>query len=88
MSQRAKQELKTWMNIKIERMTALKEKFGYVPCEYCGKPVIYGSELYAPEAHHWSFNRRENYPDNCRILHKVCNQEVSDKNIKDVPSLL
>lgn len=88
MSAKTKAELEIWMPIKKDRMEKLRDKFGVVICELCGKPIDYNSELYYPEAHHNDHNRRNNTPDNCRILHRVCNQRVEDENIKDVPSRL
>jgi hypothetical protein len=89
MSERAKQEMKTWMRIKKERMANLNEKFGYVPCEYCKIATDSFSEIYTPEAHHNDQNRRNCTAENARILHRYCNQLIEDKNIKElVPSLL
>ncbi len=88
MSNKAKAELTTWTTVKVARMLALEEKFGYIPCEYCHKSVNTSSELFFPEGHHNNHNRRDNSFQNCRIIHRVCNQEIEDKNIRDVPSLL
>jgi len=89
MSNRAKQELKIWMGIKKERINQLIDKFGFVPCEHCMQPTTYnGSELNYPEAHHNDHNRRNNTFENCRILHRVCNQQIEIEHVKDVPSLL
>ncbi len=88
MSNRAKDELTIWMVIKHDRMMALLRKFGFIPCEYCKESVNTNSELYCPEAHHNNHDRRDNSFQNARILHRVCNQLIEDKNIKDVPSLL
>lgn len=88
MSDKAKEELKIWLKVKAERIRQLQEKFGYIPCEFCHQRIDSNSELYKAEGHHNNFNRRENTLGNCRVLHRVCNQLVSDNNIKDVPSLL
>ena len=88
MSERAKREQKVWLDIKVKRMIALHEKFGFIPCEYCKKAVDGYSQLYTPEAHHNDGDRRNNTAKNCRILHRYCNQIVEDRNVKDVPSLL
>jgi hypothetical protein len=88
-SKRAKVEMKTWIQIKKERMANLNEKFGYVPCEYCKIATDSFSEIYTPEAHHNDQNRRNCTAENARILHRYCNQLIEDKNIKElVPSLL
>lgn len=88
-SKRAKVEMKTWIQIKKERMANLNEKFGYVPCEYCKIATDPTYPMYIPEAHHNDQNRRNCVPENARILHKYCNQLIEDKNIKGlVPSLL
>ena len=88
MSSKAQKELKIWLAIKNLRIILLQRKLGYLPCEYCGNKIINGSELYRPEGHHNNHNRRDNTLDNCRILHRMCNQVIEDKNIKDVPSML
>ncbi len=88
MSNKAKEELKIWRGIKHQRMEALQLKFGYVPCEHCKQPTDNFSPFNYPEGHHNNYNRRDNTLANCRILHRTCNQLVSDRNIKDVPSLL
>ena len=84
MSKKAKAELRVWNKVKGERIKLLEEKFGgYAPCELC-KVVTTGQA----EGHHNDHDRRNNELENCRILHRVCNQRVEDENIKDVPSLL
>ncbi len=88
MSDMAKIEMAIWEAVKKERMAALQEKYRYVPCELCLGATNTSSELWVPEAHHLDGNRRHNLSSNCRILHRVCNQRIEDKNIKDVPSLL
>jgi hypothetical protein len=89
MSDKAKIELRIWMAIKKERIRLLLEKYGYVPCEYCKLKTSADSEITLPEAHHNDQNRRNNTPENCRILHRHCNQLIEDKGIKSlVPSLL
>jgi len=88
MSQRTKDELIIWRNVKLERMQKLIDKFGFIPCEYCGKPIVSNSEIFCAEGHHNNHNRRDNTFENCRILHRLCNQLIEDKNIKDVKSLL
>ena len=88
MSRKASTELGVWLKVKRSRMESLHDKFGYIPCEYCLKSISYSTELFYPEGHHNDHNRRNNSPSNCRILHRVCNQAIEDKNIKDVPSLL
>ncbi len=89
MSDKAKAENKVWQKIKKERMEALREKFGFVPCELCLKPTNSASEIDYPEAHHENGKRRgeNNNPANCRILHRTCNQWL-EENFRSVPSLL
>jgi hypothetical protein len=88
MSVKAKGELKAWLKIKTERMLLLREKFSYLPCEYCHRRINEHSELYCAEGHHNNGNRRQNDFQNRRIVHRVCNQIIEDKNIKDIPSML
>lgn len=88
MSSRTKLEMAIWRTVKEARILALESKLGYIPCEYCGKVIINESELWCAEGHHNDHNRRHNFPNNCRILHRICNQQIEDRNIKDVPSLL
>lgn len=87
-STKSKVALRKWLTIKALRIIALQDKYGYVPCEYCHVPIFTGNELLTPEGHHNDGNRRHNYPDNCRILHRMCNQLMEDNNIKNVESLL
>ncbi len=87
-SSKARAELQVWLKVKRQRMAQLGEKFGYVLCEYCAKPINSNSELYSAEGHHNDHNRRNNTFENCRILHRVCNQRIEDLNVKDVPDLL
>ncbi len=88
MSDKAKRELEVWLKVKAERIQKLYDKFGYVPCEYCKKRIIDGSELYGAEAHHNNKNRRDNTLLNCRVCHSVCHAYIHDHNIKDVKSSL
>ena len=88
MSIRAHTELEIWLAVKEARMFVLQDRFGYIPCEYCQKPINYSSELFYPEGHHLDHNRRHNEPTNCRIVHRACNQFIEDKNVRDVVSLL
>lgn len=87
-SKKARINIDIWREVKDARKLALDAKFGYIPCELCGGPTSENNELYYPEGHHNDHNRNHNYPSNCRILHRVCNQRIEDENIKDVPSLL
>lgn len=87
MSDKAKEELQFWLKVKAKRVKLLMNRYGYIPCEYCLKPIGAG-EIFSPEGHHNNRNRRDNSPENCRILHRVCNQKIEDLNIRDVPSLL
>lgn len=88
MSKKTKKELATWALVKTERIQKLREKYGYTPCEYCLKPIQSGSDLFCAEGHHNNHDRRQNEFENCRILHRVCNQRIEDLNVRDVPSLL
>ncbi len=88
MSKKAKIELKITQAIKKERMRLLKEKFGIVPCELCKIATVPHSLLLKAEYHHNDHDRRNNTLENCRILHRTCNQRVEDENIKNVKSLL
>ena len=85
-SKRAKKEAVIWGRVKKERIERLRDKFGYVPCEYCFGKV--GVGLLTPEGHHNNHRRRDNSAANCRILHRYCNQKIEDLNVKDVLSLL
>ena len=85
-SKRAKEELKIWLGVKKERIERIREKFGYLICEYCLKPIREGDEI---DGHHNNHRRRENDFGNCRITHAYCNRIlIEDNNIKNVPSLL
>ncbi len=90
MSNKAKEELKTWLGIKAGRIQKLQDKFDYIPCEYCFGTIynLGAGSSFSAEAHHNDGNRRHNIPSNCRIVHRYCNQLIEDKNIKDMPSLL
>ena len=87
-SKKATTEMHIWSSVKKSRMLALQDKFEFIPCEHCQKPISYSSELFYPEGHHNDHNRRHNFPSNCRILHRVCNQLIEDENIQYIPSLL
>lgn len=88
MSERTKKELVIWRKVKRERIQLLIDKFGYIPCEFCKRPISSGSEIYCLEGHHNNHNRRQNVLENCRITHRICNQEIERLHVKDVPSLL
>lgn len=88
MSDRAKAELKIWRKVLARREELPAEKYGFVPCEYCQVPIHETSELYCAEGHHNNHNRRDNTLENCRITHRVCNQLIEVRHIKDVPSML
>lgn len=88
MSDKTKEELKIWRDIKHQRMQALELKFGYMPCEYCNQPTDNFSPFNYPEGHHNNHDRRDNRFENCRVVHRVCNSLIEDRNVKDVPSLL
>lgn len=88
MSDSAKEELKIWRKVTSERKSKLQEKFDFIPCEYCQQAIENGSELWRAEGHHNSKNRRDNSAENCRVLHRYCNQYIEDTNTRDIPSLL
>jgi hypothetical protein len=88
MSARAIEEAKLWKQAKLERIAKLRQKFGYVPCEVCGELINDNSELLQADGHHNNGNRRENTMGNCRIVHRICHSLITDKNVKDVRSLL
>ncbi len=88
MSDKTKAELKAWLKIKEARMNKLRDAFRYIPCEYCHQPINSNSELFCAEGHHNDKDRRNNTFENCRILHRYCNQLIEDKNIKYIPSML
>lgn len=83
MSQRAKAELVIWRKVKTEREALIREKLGWLPCEWCGF-AIQGEY----DGHHNDHNRRNNVVGNARLLHRSCHTFVEDNNVKDVPSLL
>lgn len=86
MSQRAKEELVIWRKVKTARIEKLREKFGYLICEYCLKPIRADSEA---QGHHNNHRRRDCSESNCRVTHGYCNTVlIEDNNVKDVPSLL
>ena len=88
MSKKAATEMYIWSKVKADRMANLFNKFDFIPCEYCKESISHSTELLYPEGHHNDHNRRNNSPSNCRILHRLCNQMIEDKNIRDVQSLL
>ncbi len=88
MSARVVEESRVWLQVKVDRMLKLRQKYGYIPCEICRKEITDSSELFIADAHHLNRNRRKNTLDECRILHRVCHSMVHDKNVREVPSLL
>ena len=82
-SNKAKEEMKIWSGVKKEREQLLRDKFGYLPCEWCKKAILNGYH-----GHHNDHNRRNNTLLNARLLEFTCHMFVEDNNIKDVPSLL
>ena len=89
MSENAKKEMKIWLAIKAQRIVLLRDKYGFVPCEYCHTPIINLGGLMSAEAHHNNHRRRQNTLENCRITHAYCNRIlIEDNNVRDVPSLL
>ena len=83
-SKKAKQEAVVWGQAKKLREVLLREKYGYLPCEWCGTAILGGQD----DGHHNDRNRRNNTTGNARLLHRFCHTFVTDKNIEDVPSLL
>jgi hypothetical protein len=82
-SEKAKSEMVIWRKVKQEREKLLRDKFGYLPCEWCKKAILNGYH-----GHHNDHNRRNNTLGNARLLEFSCHMFVEDNNIKDVPSLL
>ena len=83
-SKRAKQEAAIWKATKQKREGLLRDKYGYLPCEWCKQAITGGYH-----GHHNNHNRRDNdRVANCRLLHFSCHMIVEDKNVRDVPSLL
>ena len=84
-SDKAKLEYQVWIGVKRERVKLLIDKFGFLICEFCKKPITYG-QVY--DGHHFNRNRRDNTLENQRIVHRIpCHGTITDNNIS-VESLL
>lgn len=88
MSEKAKSELAVLREVKKQRMKLLNLRYGYIPCEYCLKPINPNSLYHHAEAHHNNHDRRDNRLENIRITGRMCNQKIEDLNVKNVPSML
>lgn len=83
-----KQKIKNalWSKIKQERIGLLIAKYGFLICEYCGKPI---QEKDIVDGHHNDRNRNNNTLQNCRIVQRFpCHRYITDENINDVTDLL
>jgi hypothetical protein len=74
-SEKQKERLKLWEQIRLERIKELVAERGYAYCEECN---LWGFAEGFPEhfkylvAHHRDGNRRNNTKENCQIIHRVC----------------
>jgi hypothetical protein len=84
-STKQKTKNKVWSEIKEQRISMLKEKFGYLCDEFTGENIIYGHTI---DAHHNDRHHNHNTLDNCRILTRQNHIFITDNNIKDVPDRL
>lgn len=84
-SLKAIKEGEIWRKVKEARIDKLKERYDYLPCEWCKVAISHGM---TPEGHHNDRNRRHNTLGNCRIVHSGCHRYVTDHNVRDVPDLL
>lgn len=73
-----------WRKVKHFRANDIAARYGFVICEYCGRPH-WNNELGQFDAHHIDHNRRNNTLTNCYIVHRVCHREIHDKGIKVKP---
>ncbi len=76
-----------WSKVKHERADLLRKKYGYLPCEYCGG-IITENETW--DGHHNNGRHAGCWElKDCRIVHRIpCHNEITDKNIRSVKSLL
>ncbi|KKN60899.1 hypothetical protein LCGC14_0527700 [marine sediment metagenome] len=75
-SSKQKKKNTLWSKVKRERITYLREKFGYLPCEYCKANVT------EPDAHHIDGNRNHNIDTNIYITDRLCHSFIEDNNLK------
>ena len=70
----------SWLNIKQERIKYLIEKYGYLPCEYCGKII----GRLGRAAHHILRRYRGggHNKENCYICHRRCHDYIHLKRLK------
>lgn len=83
-SDKQKVKLALWEKITRERMSYLRNKYGFAICEYCGS-WGYEHDNESPfyfRGHHMDRNRNNNTYDNCFISHNSCHQKIHDNNIK------
>ena len=85
-SDKAKLKYKEWLGVKRDRVKLLNEKFGFLPCEFCQKPITYGQVYDGHHNTHRSLGGKSDL-ENARILHRVCHSKVHDQNLS-VESLL
>ena len=83
MSKRAKTESQLWHKVKQEREKLLREKYNYLPCEWCKGAINEGYH-----GHHNDHDRRNNVIGNARLLHFTCHMWIEDHNVNDVLTLL
>lgn len=76
-SKKQQKKILVWRGIKSRRAAYLTEKYGFVPCEYCGSS---GGYLQL-DGHHIDKNRNNNTDENCYLCHRICHSEITDGNI-------
>jgi hypothetical protein len=73
----------SWRKVTLERKKLIKDRFGVLLCEHCGRPE-YAHEIrgWPFDGHHIDGNRNNNTPENCAVVYRTCHSFVTDHNIK------
>jgi len=68
-----------WSKIKKERIEQLKDRYGYLICEYC-KRAITSTQI--ADGHHIDGDHQNNSKLNCAIVHEwPCHRKITDETI-------
>ena len=74
---------RVWGKVKTRRLRYLYDKYGYFPCECCGKAGIVGGDSFDTlDPHHIDVDRNNNTYENCFIVRRECHTFITDNNIR------
>lgn len=85
-SEKTRKRNAIWRRVCLERAEQLREKYGYIICEWSGEPILalssVGEYMNDGWGHHIDGNRNNTDILNCYIVKYKYHSRITDENIK------